>query len=178
MESRDFEEIEAETAEVEADEPIEHECPYCGKTYKTEKGLMGHMEKCDGNPKNATEEEESAWEPEACPTCGKVFKTELGYHKHVERGTCEPKGEKKERVAMTDEEKAEKRKEYVRRWVEKNVTIQIRLGKESEELEFVNERVAELQEEDESAGMATYFRALLEADMKKHARKAAREAKE
>ena len=171
MESNDFE-LEAETAEDEADEPIEHECPYCGKTYKTERGLIGHMDKCDGNQKNATEEEAEPWQPTECPKCGKLYKRQSSFEKHVE--SCEGPKTKRERVPMTDEEKAEKRKEYVRRWVEKNVTIQIRLGKDSEELDFVNARVEELQADDPSAGWATYFRELLAADMKKHARKAAK----
>lgn len=165
------ESLEAETVE---EETTGHECPYCGKILKTEKSLMKHMEKCDGNPKNAKEPEKAPWVPEACPTCGKTFKTELGYHKHIEAAKCSAPAPKRERVPMTDEEKAAKRKEYVSRWVEKNVTIQIRLGKESEELVFVNERVAELQQEDESAGWATYFRNLLAADMKKFAKRAAK----
>lgn len=161
--------IEAETAE---DAKTEHECPYCGKVLKSEKKLFSHMEKCDGNPKNAKEPEPEVWMPQDCPKCGKTYKTKSGFDKHVE--SCEGPKVKAERVPMTDEEKAAKRKEYVDRWVEKNVTIQIRLLKGGEELDFVNARVEELRAEDPTAGWASYFRNLLTADMKKYAKRAAK----
>lgn len=112
------------------------------------------------------------WNGADCPKCGKPYKSQAAYDFHVK--SCKGPKVKVERVPMTDEERKAKRKEYVQRWVDKNTTIQVRLLKGSEELDFVNDRVAELQKDNDKAGMATYFSGLLQAEMKRHAKKAAR----
>ena len=99
------------------------------------------------------------FEPTNCPECGKTYKRQTAYDKHVK--SCTGPVVKAERVPMTDEEKAAKRKEYVQRWVDKNITVQIRLLKGSDDLAFVEAQVEKLQETDEKAGMATYLKQLL-----------------
>jgi hypothetical protein len=56
-------------------------------------------------------------------------------------------------------------------WIDKNVTIKIRLLKGGDDLAFVDSRLEELREKDENAGWATYFLGLLEADKKKAIRR-------
>lgn len=114
------------------------------------------------------------WMPKECPKCQRLLKTKKGYDRHIKACKKEPS---KPRVVLTDEEKAAKRKGYVQAWVDKNQTIQIRLLKDSDELAFVTDRVDELREDNEKAGMATYFMGLLTADIKKYQRKAAKAAK-
>jgi uncharacterized C2H2 Zn-finger protein len=159
MESEDF---ETKVDEDVDEQPIEYECPKCGKTYKRESALVTHVTTCEGAPEDVIPE----FEPTDCPKCGKTYKRQAAYEKHVE--SCTGPVVKAERVPMTDEEKAAKRKEYVQRWVDKNITIQIRLLKDSDDLAFVEAQVELLQETDENAGMATYFRELL-AKAKKNA---------
>ena len=170
FEPEDFEEEATEETVEEVDdtvdlpdddEPIEYECPKCGKTYKTEKGLVNHVAKCPGKPEP---EPEPVWMPTKCPKCDKLYKTKTGYDRHV--ASCE--GEQKpKRIPMTDEEKLAKRKEYVQRWVDKNVTIQVRLLKGSDNLAFAERQRDILREDNEKAGFATYFMGLLAADKKK-----------
>jgi uncharacterized C2H2 Zn-finger protein len=143
------------------------DCPKCGKTYKTQAWFEKHVESCTG-PKDKIASL-FKFEPTDCPKCGKTYERQTWFEEHVE--SCTGPKDKVERVPMTDEEKAAKRKEYVQRWVEKNVTIQIRLLKGGDDLAFVDSRVEKLREKDENAGWATYFRGLLEADKKKAIRK-------
>jgi len=152
--------LEPENTEAgdEADvETTEYTCPKCDKTYKTEKGLVKHVKDCKGDKHETLDNRD--WRPTECPKCGKLYKTKKGFDRHVK--DCTGPKPKKERVVMTDEEKALKRKEYVQRWVDKNETIQIRLQKGSDDLAFVEAQVAVMQETDEHAGKATYFRTLL-----------------
>lgn len=119
-----------------------------------------------------------SWAGADCPKCGKPYKSQAAYDKHIK--SCKGAKVKVERVPMTDDERAAKRKQYVQAWVDKNVTIQIRLLKGSDEMDFVDARVAELREQNPEAkkiGWATYFGNLLAADMKRHAKKAAKAAK-
>jgi len=166
FEPEDFEEKTAAVEETASDdEPIEHECPKCGKKYKSERGLVNHVAKCKGKPEP---EPEPIWLATNCPKCGKTYKTKAGYDRHV--ASCE--GEKKpKRIPMTDEEKLAKRKEYVQRWVDKNQTIQIRLLKDGDDLAFVESRLEVLREDNERAGFATYFMGLLAADKKRAIKK-------
>ena len=130
----------------------------------------------DKEPDVATKDTRN-WAGDNCPKCGKPYKSLAAYTKHVK--SCKGAKVKVERVPMTDEERAAKRKEYVQAWVDKNVTIQIRLLKGSEEMDFVNDRVAELRAQNPEAkkiGWATYFSSLLSKDMKRHAKKAAKSA--
>jgi len=162
---------EAEVPETEAEtvdeEIVEYVCPKCDKTYKREASLVKHVKRCKGKKHETLDNRD--WTPEPCPKCGKTYKRKAAFDKHVE--SCEGPKAKVERVPMTDEEKATKRKEYVQRWVDKNVTIQIRVLKESDDMEFIDSQVAKLKEDDESAGWATYFRNLFAADKKKAIRK-------
>lgn len=155
MESDKFEEEVLEAETVPEDVPTEYECPLCDKTYKRESALVNHVKTHEGKAAEVV----PAFEPTACPKCEKVYKRQAAYEKHI--ATCTGPVVKAERVPMTDEEKATKRKEYVDRWVAKNVTIQMRLLKGSDDLTFVEAQVELLQETDENAGMATYFKQLL-----------------
>ena len=115
------------------------------------------------------------WDGADCPKCGKPYKSQAAYDHHIK--SCKGAKVKVERVPMTDEERATKRKLYVQRWVDKNECIQIRLLKGSDELAFVNARVEEMRAKNPEAkkiGWATYFASLLTQDMKRHAKKAAR----
>ena len=112
------------------------------------------------------------WAGADCPKCEKSYKSQAAYDKHVK--SCEGPKVKVERIPMTDEERRAKRKQYVQAWVDKNVTIQIRLLKGSDEMAFVDARVAELREDNPKAGWATYFGNLLAADIKRHKKRAAR----
>ena len=170
FEPEDFEEevVKEKTAEetVGDDEPIEHECPKCGKTYKSERGLVNHVAKCKGKPEPEAEEK-AVWLPTPCPKCGKLYKSQAAYEFHVKSCT----GPKPKRVPMTEEERIARRKAGVQRWVEKNKTVQVRLLKDSDDLAFAESQVDSLRDDNEKAGLATYFMGLLAADKKKAIKK-------
>jgi len=111
------------------------------------------------------------WMPKECPKCNRLLKTENGYDKHIKACKKEPS---KPRVVLSEEERIARRKAGVQRWVDAREVIQIRLLKGSDKLAFVNDRVAELKEQNPKAGWATYFGVLLAKDMKRHAKKAAK----
>lgn len=168
FEPEDFaEEVVEKTAEetVGDDVPIEYECPKCGKTYKSERGLVNHVAKCEGTAEAETEEK--VWLPTDCPKCGKPYKSEAAFDYHVKSCT----GPKPKRIPMTEEERIARRKAGVQRWVDKNQTIQIRLLKDGDDLAFVETRLEVLREDNEKAGFATYFMGLLAADKKRAIKK-------
>lgn len=123
---------------------------------------------------HVTVDNREVWLPKECPKCQRLLKTRKGYDKHTKACTKEPS---KPRVILSDEERILRRKEGIARWVAKNTTIQIRILKGSEDMAYIDARVAELQELNPKAGWATYFIGLLEADKKRHAKRAAKASK-
>ena len=121
-----------------------------------------------------TVDNREVWLPKECPKCERLLKTRKGYENHISK--CDKKPSKP-RVILSDEERIARRKAGVQAWVAAREVVQVRLLKGSEELAFVNARVKEMRVDNPNAGWATYFMGLLESDMKKYQRKAAKAAK-
>lgn len=98
-----------------------------------------------------------------CPKCGKTYKRAGAFEKHVAscEGTATVDARKEPRVKMTEEEKAIKRKEYLETWLAKQVTTTIRIDESSDEAQWIEAAVEELQNDYESAGRATVLRLLI-----------------
>jgi len=118
---------------------------------------------------DATPEPKKTW---TCPKCQRVFKSEGFYIVHIRDCT----GPKPKREKLTDEQKAEKRKTYLGKYLAVYTPISFRIKNDSAERTMLDARLVEIRKTTPDAVYTHAVRAILAEEVKRQQKRATKDA--